>query len=117
MNAAMYPSGSRIRYTMRVKAGSIAVPRAESASCTTGTNAAARIATMPMTKLTPVADDARAPPRVPRASASSSVVRASESGQEDLQRRHPEGQHGGQAAVVRHHDVALRIEGKGAADT
>src|SRR5258706_3631766 len=62
----------------RVNVGSIAVPNAESASWTTGTNAAARIATIPTTKLTPVADDARALPRVPRASASSSVVRASD---------------------------------------
>src|SRR5438105_8483723 len=67
-----------MRYTIRVNVGSIAVPKADSASWTTGTNAAARIATMPTTKLTPVADDARAAPRVPRARASSSVVRASE---------------------------------------
>src|SRR5207244_4495756 len=72
-----------MRYTIRVNVGSIAVPNADSASWTTGTKAAARIATMPTTKLTPVADEARAAPRVPRARASSSVVRASESASPD----------------------------------
>src|SRR5712692_632004 len=49
-----------------------------SAFWTPGMSAAVRTAEIPTTKLTPTADDARAVPRVPRESASSSVVRASD---------------------------------------
>src|SRR5206468_4517615 len=64
---------------MRPTIGLMKLPTAPSRSCTPGMSAAATIATAPSTTVALVADDARADPVVPRDSASSSVVRASES--------------------------------------
>src|SRR4051812_1559099 len=68
---------------MRPAIGATNEPNALSASWTDGTSAAAKIATTPTTAIALVADEVRIAPCVPRVSASSSVVRASDRARPD----------------------------------
>ena len=68
---------------MRAAIGPMIPPNAPIASCRYGTKTAARMASTPMTTVALVADEVRIEPAVPRASASSSVERASDRARPD----------------------------------